>query len=482
MAGLTDQGLEIKRLTDIIDELKAEANTIFGDLVPQGDVLDTSSASTLGRLIALLGPSQTDLWEALQEVYLAFDPNSASGVALDNLVAFSGIVRKGATSSTARILVTGNYNITITEGSLVSSSYTNNRFAIPADVVLDENNVVGTNIKVQTIANNTTYSITYTSGSSPVVLSYTSDADATELEILNGLADAVNNNFGSVLTATVEGASLKIQADDLVTQSSFSLSSNLFFSKITKGTTVACTEQGPIEQETGTIDTISTPIFGWDSITQFAPAVVGSFRETDSELRQRFNESKYTRGSNIVDALYSDLISLDGVEAVRIYENLTNTVDALGIPPHAFMVLVQGGLDNEIAETIWRNRPAGITTHGNSTYLIEDVLGNEKEVKYQRPSYVDIYVSVSVTSYEGFPADGVEQIRSAIFDYINSNSIVGDNVIYSRLYTPINSVPGHQVDSLFIGLNPSPTGTSNLSIAYNEIAKVEIGNIEVSVT
>lgn len=482
MAGLTDQGLEIKRLSQVREDLRREAIEFFNDLVPDGEVLDTSSASTLGRLIGLVAPSETDLWESLQEVYLSFDPNSANGIALDNLVALSGIVRRGAINSTARVLLTGNYNITITSGSLVSSSYTNNRFEIPTDVVLDSDNAIGFIAEVQNVQNDTEYTLTYSDGTNSVNLTYTSSGAADAAEIVGGLADSINDNYGSILTAEAIGTTLEVIADDLVTQNSYSLSSNLFFTKITKGITVVCTETGAIEQDTGTIDTISTPVFGWDSVEQFEPAIVGSLRESDQQLRTRFNDAKYTRGSNILDALYSDLISLDGVINVTIYENLTNEVDSKGIPPHAFMVLVRGGIEEEIAETIWRNRPAGITTHGNSVFLITDVFGNLKEVYFQRPSFVDIYISVDLTTDEDFPPDGAEQVRSALFDYIKTTANVGDDIVYSRLYTPLNSVPGHQVDSLTVGLSANPTGTSNLTLGYDEIAKLEIGNIKVNIT
>lgn len=481
MAGLTDQGLEIKRLSEVREDLRREAISFFNDLVPEGEVLDTSSASTLGRLIGLVAPSETDLWEAMQEVYLAFDPNSAAGIALDNLVSLSGIVRKGSTRSTARLLLSGNYNITIPVNSIISSSYTGAKFETPSTIVLDGDNAIGFVARIQTVQNSTQYFVTYSDGTNTVTLDYTSDADATELEILTGLAASINNNYGSVLSATVIGSTLKVIADDVVTQNTYSLSSNLFFSKVTKGLTVVCTEIGVIEQNTGTIDTISTPIFGWDSVEQFEPAAVGSLRESDSALRSRFSAAKYTRGSNIVDALYSELISLDGVQNVTIYENITNVVDAKGIPPHSFMVLVRGGLEQEIAESIWRNRPAGITTHGNSVFLITDIFGNLKEVYFQRPTFVDIYVSASLTTSENFPTNGFEDVRSALFAYIKSNAKVGEGVVYSRLYTPLNSVPGHQVDSLTIGLSPNPTGTSNILLGYDEIAKLEIGNIEVNV-
>lgn len=482
MAGLTSKGLTIKRLTEVTDDLRKEANSIFSDLVPEGDVLDTTSASTLGRLIGVSSPSEADLWEALQQIYLAFDPNSASGIALDNLVALAGIVRQSASSTTARVHLAGTYNITIPEDSLVSSSFTNVRFSIPSEVVLDENNLVALSIKVQAVQNSTLYTATYNDGVNSIDFNFTSSASATATEILEGLRDEINNNLGSILTATVVADTLEIATNDLVTTSSWTLSGNLSFFKSTKGITVVATETGPKEQPTGTIDTITTPVFGWDSVTQIATAIPGREKETDSMLRERFNDSKFTRGSNLSDSLFSDLTNLSGVDEVTVYENETDTVDANGIPAHAFMTLVNGGLEDEIAEVIWLNKPAGIATHGNTSVTIEDVQGNSKIVKFQRPAFVDIYVSVTITTFEDFPADGVEQIKSALFQYIQDNAEIGEDVIYSRLYTPINSVLGHQVDSLFIDTSPSPASTSNITIAFDEIAKLEIGNIEVTVT
>jgi uncharacterized phage protein gp47/JayE len=86
---------------------------------------------------------------------------------------------------------------------------------------------------------------------------------------------------------------------------------------------------------------------------------------------------------------------------------------------------------------------------------------------------------LEVQTDSSFPPNGAEQLRSALFDYIKSQSTVGQNVVYSRLYTPINSIPGHEVNSLFIGDSVSPSGTSNIVINFDQVAKIEIGNIEV---
>ena len=81
-----------------------------------------------------------------------------------------------------------------------------------------------------------------------------------------------------------------------------------------------------------------------------------------------------------------------------------------------------------------------------------------------------------------FPADGVEQIREAVLDYLSTNSTFGEDIIYTRLFTPINTVPGHQVDLLEIGKTPLTLGTSNITIDWNEFPISLAEYIEVTVT
>jgi len=482
MAGITSTGLEIKRLNQVREGLRQQASEIFSDLVPTGDVLDTGSGSTLGRLIGVVSLGEAELWEAIQDVYSAFDPNSAEGIALDNLVALSGLIRKGEQASTARMLFRGDYNTTITRNSLVSSSFTNYRFVVPQSITLNNEDVVGVVIDTQLVQNSTDYVVTYSDDNNTVNLTYTSTASATRLGILQGLADTINNNIGSILTAEVVGNTLEIIADDKVTESTYSLSSNLYYVKSIKGLTVVAEEAGPKEQDTGTIDTITTPILGLDSVEQIAPATVGSLRETDAQLRRRFTEAKYLRGSNILDALQSELLSLDGVQDVRIYENLTDTTDAKGLPAHSFRVLIRGGIRDEIGDAIWRNKPAGIATSGNISVVIDNILGDQTLVYFERPEFIDLYVSVTITTDDEFPSDGPERIKAALSQYITEQTRLGEDLRYSRLYTPINSVPGHFVDQLFIDTSPSPASTSNISINYDQLLKLELGNIEVNVT
>lgn len=481
MAGITPEGLVIKRLSEVLSDKRAQAVQLFQDLVSPGDVIDTSASSALGRLIALAAPGEADLWEAVQEVYSAFDPNSATGVALDNLVALGGLTRFENTFTTAQALFTGNNGTLIPAGSVVNSSTTGESFNVVASVALSPSLASGVVVAVTTVANNTLYTITYSRLTSSTTVSFTSGPSATAASILSGLKAEIDANHPT-LVATVVGSTLDVRLDDIFQTATFSRSANLGFTKITKLGDLVAQNYGPIEQSPNTITTISTPVLGWDSVTNPISAVAGRYVETDEELRERFRVSKFERASNILEALYSALINLDTVQQVVIYENDTDVTDANGIPAHSFMPIVLGGISTNIAQSIWENKPLGIRSYGNTSVTIYDSQGFPHDIGFERPNPVTIYIDLDITTNSDFPQNGEQAIKDAIAAYMEAQFGIGEDIVYSRLYTPINSIDGHQVNSLTIGTSPSPTGTVNIPIAFNELFSLDPNNIVITVS
>lgn len=484
MAGLTNTGLTINRLPDVIDELSQEATTIFQDLVTPGDSVDTSAKTTIGRIIGTVSPSFSDLWEAVQQVYSSFDPNSAYGVALDNLVALGGLTRNEPVSTTCKVTLSGTYNTLIPATSVVSSSFTGSSYDTLQDTTLNGSGAILASFSVNTITNSGVYTITFTDGLTSRTITYTADGSATAAEILNGLQDYATTHFGSVITATiVDISNIQISSSNVFTSYTFTKSSNLSFYKISKLVDVQNQVPGPFEQNIGTIDTISTPVLGWDTVSNPVAAEIGNYLETDEELRLRFRDSKFVRGSNILDALYSDLVSLQGVDKVIILENKTSSTDGNGLVAKSFMAIVKGGLDQEIGDVIWADKPTGIQTNGNTTVTVKDIQEIDQTVYFQRPPITTVYVTVNVSiTGSDFPPDGIAQIQSAVLNYVNNGLTLGDDVIYSRLYTPVNSIPGHTVNYIHLGTSASPSGTSNIAIAFDHEASLELANCIVTVT
>lgn len=479
MAGVTDAGFIIKRLADILADDRALAVQLFIDLVQPGDTVDVSDSSALGRLISLAAPSEADLWEAAQEVYAAFDPNSATGIALDNLVAYAGLTRKEQTFTTASILVAGDTNTLIPTGQTVSSSTTGEQFTTVGAISLSASNASGITVSVVTLQNTTAYTITYANTTGSNTITYTSDGTATIAEILIGL-QLVIASAHPTLTSFVVGTTLVINRNDIFQTVAFTTSVNLGITKVRTVGEVVAVNAGPLNQPANTIDTILTPMLGWDSVNNPSAAAPGTDRETDEELRLRFRNGKFDRATNTYDAIYSALINTNGVEEVTIYENDTSVVDGNGVPAHSFLPIVVGGLSQDIGNAIWENKPIGILSYGNTSVNVTDVQGGVHVVSFSRPNPVVIYITMDITTDVNFPPNGNDAIRSALIQYFSDNLGTGDDVIYSRLYTPINSIPGHEVVSFKIGTAPSPTGTTNIVIPFDSIASLSSINIVIT--
>lgn len=240
-------------------------------------------------------------------------------------------------------------------------------------------------------------------------------------------------------------------------------------------------ETGVVEAVSGTLIVIETPIFGWTGITNSSDAIPGRAEEADAALRIRREQSTQALGQNLVDSLFGQLLNIDDVEDAVVISNGTDaTVD--GIPPHQFLSSIIGGLDEEIAETIWKNTPQGILSFGTTTIVHTDDQGFPQDVKFTRPSDVDIYFKIDITvNTDEFPGSGSDDIKAAVVAYGLANFKISDDVIRSEFYTPINIVPGILTIDLRIGLSASPTGTANLAIDFDEISRYATARVEVNI-
>lgn len=131
MAGLTAAGLTIKRLADILDEMKTASRSpsYFGPGVAVDD--DTP----LGHILGIFAAQLSEVWELLQQVYDSRDPNSADGTSLDNVSAMVGVDRQGATKTHGPVDVDGVLGTLIPTGSVVRIP-NGARFVTLADVTL----------------------------------------------------------------------------------------------------------------------------------------------------------------------------------------------------------------------------------------------------------------------------------------------------------------------------------------------------------
>lgn len=484
MAGLSRQGLEIKTLDDVLTSYKTNASSIFSDLVPAGDIVDTTDESALGRMIGVIAPSEASLWQALQQVFDSFNPTAATGIALDNIVALSGITRLSSQATRAQVILQGDFNTIISSPAGKAYSSTTQRiFSILSPVTLNLKEASGVGIYPSTVANNTLYKFSYsTDGVNFIDADYTSGASGTTAQtVLDGMQNKVNTLFGTTFTTYQSGGRLYINRIDPFQIADFAVSANIQVQKVLKLGIVVDDVVGAFPQEALSIDTISVPILGWDSIVNPVAATEGRLAETDTELRTRFNNSKFYTSQNILESIIDALNNVAGVSDVAVYENDTDTIDSNGVPGHSFLPIVLGGLPSDVAKAIWENKPTGIPSVGTTTVQIPDSQGILHNISYKQPTEVPIYVVMTVSDQGTMPGDVVAKVTQNLSDYFESTMLIGTDVIYSRLYSPINSVTGFAVNSLTIGTAANPTGSSNIVIAFDEVATISPENIKITI-
>ncbi len=245
--------------------------------------------------------------------------------------------------------------------------------------------------------------------------------------------------------------------------------------------------EGPIAGLSGTLTSISTPIAGWNAANNVSDAALGEAEENDAQLRVRRANSVALVATNTVDGIHASILALDNVVAARVVENDTNLVDANGISPHSIHCVVQGGTDADIGQTIWDNKTGGTGTFGSTTVIVADSQGTNHSILMDRPTDIPIYITVNTTALPNFPDGGATLIQEAILEYFTVTPAtaitIGTDVIYSQIYVPAaGSVVGHSISSLYVDVTGTPVATSDITIAYDELATFELANIIVNVT
>src|SRR5690606_29993812 len=125
----------------------------------------------------------------------------------------------------------------------------------------------------------------------------------------------------------------------------------------------------------------------------------------------------------VIDAIFAGVSNIEGVTQVVVLENDTDTTNVDGLPPHSFQVIVVGGNDTDIADVIWLKKPAGILAFGSTAVEILDSQGLPHDISFSRPTLVDIYVEVDITTFADYPSNGDDLIKQAIVDYANGDLI-----------------------------------------------------------
>lgn len=302
---------------------------------------------------------------------------------------------------------------------------------------------------------------------------------------LNGLRRKTATHSTCVLTLTgTPGTTIPAGVVEDTQGRKWDLPENLKFESETLETTAQCQDIGAIEAPVGTITKISNPQYGWLTVTNKVPAVKGRPIETDEELRRRQSISTAIPSQNMVNSTIAGIASVSGVTQYKVYENDTNATDKNGIPSHSIAAVVEGGLDEAIAEQIYLRKGPGCGTHGTTAITYTNSDGLKNEIRFFRPTYQDIAVKVTVKKYATYTTAVEDDIKRNITVYIDRLGI-GVNVTATGILTAITAAvddalrPPFSLQSVQLGRAGGTLGVVDIIIPYNSIAKSATVTVEV---
>ena len=424
--GLTAAGFKLKRLRTILDEFQQKMSTVTDPDTGETLQVDFNEDDPFIQFINIACDQLSAIWELLNAAYNQFDPMKATGPMLSSLVQLNGIQRKEGRPSTIKFL--GQSGTVIPEGTSVT--------------------------------------------------------DANEIMVWNTVTEATINNSGEA--------------------------------------NVLCNseENGVFIMEAGTINTLIQEITGVSSVINILPSVAGEANESDIALRRRRVKSTETPSQGLAESLYGSLTSLEGVTYCKIFTNRTLETDARGIPAKsvAIVMQVEDKNDNDLKRLIADNimlrcgmgedfynlqgypGEEGLPSYVQQEVDYTDIFGQITPVCFIYAEEVPISVRVVISQLEGsvLPTDYADQIKENIVLFAKEGvsglgievETVGkfddygfppsEDIVASRLYTPVNAVKGCKINSLLIKRKDTGSFSANdIEISWYQIGTFDSNDIEV---
>lgn len=478
--GVTPEGFIKMRLPEIREAIVADIRARLISKGISGDI-ETRPDSVMGLMIDTFAEREAAQWEMGEGVYYAMYPGSASGVALDRAVSFTGVTRRLPEPSQDYGVLYGNQNTLVPAGSQVRNRVTQNLWETTADATISNLAAVDVTL-VPTVQNSALYRVTIDA----VNYDYTSDSSATVAEILAGIVAAT---VASNVSVSSDGASVTF-SDLTGTPFSITQSANLTVSRLGSRAILQTVEDIAEEVAAGDLNSIVTLVTGWNSVTNVGAGTVGRAQETDAELRARYPLGVFRLGAGTLPSLAPNLLAnVIGVTSVRVYQNDTDVVED-GRLPHSVHYVVEGGLDSAIAENIYTYKGAGIDTNG-AVHVVVDSPEGDQDIYFDRPERVYVWAKAALTllpaSEESFPADGFQRVANSI-NATGQALNVGQDVLLQKFMCGIFTTPGIANVNLTFASSTNPAfvpapgdyTAANITITDLQRANFDLTRIEVT--
>lgn len=481
MSGLGAQGFVRARMPDLLSALEtAQAESLGPDL-------DTQS-SVLSRLNGISAERLAEIWELLEILSWSRSPDGATDARLDEVASLAAVSR--GRPSQVDVLLRGTPGTVIPAGTEISAPGSSVRWSLTTPVTLVATPVPSWKLKVTAALASTYYALDLngaphgftTAGLAPSTANLAAAlvlvVNAAGLPLIArppaGAAFSIDMawpNLSATVTVhpTVSGAVALTQGQAILG----------FGTGVFRATT-----PGPVPAPAGALTAIQTAVPGLEAVLNPMAAELGSDDEPDAAFRLRWLNSVSAPESASLDAIRAAILAVDGVTAVWLTENPSPTPTGL-LPPHSLELIVEGGQDQDIAEALWRVRPAGIPlvhVRGQRVGVsVLDAAGGAHELVFNRPAEIQAWLHVR---YEAHPE---EDLPDAVEDLLKDAVLrqgaalrTGEDLQISRLLAAAYLVPGVYRLSIKVNDGQGPAWhDSYLKAGPAEIIRVDATRVYV---
>lgn len=474
-----ERGIIIQGIDDFRSDMSEAAKIAFSDKL-DGKELRLDNSSMLGRLFAIVSRPLVQNAEILPIILQSMDINSAEGQQLDNLLwNIHRIKRKAESQSSGMVVLHGDLGTFISSGSKVGNSLTGDIYKTDSGVTLKTTNTNGVDIVISDVGGVYTlsYNIQGYLSTSPQIIVQQGNLDKSVRDISERFVDAINTQSTYLFASRNNDNSVRVNILDEGLVGDFSVGGLCRISRSYTPVYVTSVTYDSQESTVGQVDSIRTPKLGWIGV--YNPFYIFPSKGVESDesyryrgkLKQQNSTSKYT-------SILMALKSVDGVVYENVQQNTSANTTNSGIINNGVAVTVMGGNEDDIALAIFNTVSEGIMTSGDIVKMVKDINGFEHEVRFSRPKMVAVEISMSLITYPNFPINGNARIRQVIVEWFN-NLNVGEDIHYSRLYEPINSIQGFAVKNLKFGYAGGTLGVEDIIIRHDEIATLRAEDIVI---
>lgn len=175
---------------------------------------------------------------------------------------------------------------------------------------------------------------------------------------------------------------------------------------------------GLVQPTIGTITNQTTTVLGVTSVNNsVAPTTLGINQESDVQFRIRRSRSTAKKGLNNIDVMLAQILDLEGVSDATTWVNNTSETDSTGTPAGYIWVIVEGGANTDIANTIYENG-CGRGMRGEVNVDITALSGQVFQANFDRPTPIPLYIKFDFQLTTDLSAVNFDGIKSSLADLL----------------------------------------------------------------